>query len=178
MMKRIVLAVLMGVSLVGGYTLAQDAAWHVNRAWAASAPSDDQARHVAETSLASLKDLGAKIIDFRKLNGESLEREGQKIYIYHYLAAAELPAGVAWVSGGLLSMGRRGFIRDPGQSTVYIETVSLPQGTTAIQQGQITFRLTKRGWLSPDLPDVAEMGYCTQLKPEACYKDRGFDKPR
>lgn len=142
-----------------------------------SVPSDDQARQVVEKSFADLKALGAKVTDVRKLNGESLEQAGQKLYVYHFLAAAELPGGVAWVKGGLMAFGGGGFIKDPGRSNVWMQTVSLPAGTTAVRRGKITFRQTEKGWLSADLPDTADSGYCTQLKPDACYRELKWDKP-
>lgn len=142
----------------------------------ASIPSDEQARQVVDESFADLKALGATVIDFRKLNGESLERGGQKLYVYHFLAAAELPGGVAWMKAGLGG----GFIKDPGKYSVYLHAESLPAGTIAVRRGRITFRLTEKGWLSADLPvtAAADNGYCTKLtKPEACYKELKWDKP-
>jgi hypothetical protein len=81
----------------------------------ASRPPDSQARKVVEVNFQHLTQLGAKITDFRKLNAESGEQEGQKIYIYHFLAAAELPAGIAWhsTSGSVVAFANRGgFVKD------------------------------------------------------------------
>jgi len=80
----------------------------------ASRPSDNQARKVVETRFQLLTQSGARIIDFRKLNAESKELEGQKIYIYHFLAAAELPAGIAWhdTSGSMVASTVRGGLGD------------------------------------------------------------------
>ena len=50
----------------------------------ASKPSDGQARKVVEARLQFLTQLGAKVTDFRKLNAESKELEGQRVYIYHF----------------------------------------------------------------------------------------------
>lgn len=134
-----------------------------------SAPSDSQAGKVVENSYQDLTQLGARVIDCRKLNAESKLIEGQKIYEYQFLAAAEIPAGVAWKNGG---MG--GFIEDPGAKAAKLGIqsyfTSLPKGTTAVRRGTITFRYTDGGWVSADLPDTSSDGYCPDLKPKDCYE--------
>jgi hypothetical protein len=47
---------------------------------------------------------------------------------------------------------------------------------TAVLRGTITFRFTEKGWVSPKVPDQFDQNYCTDLKPEACYKKLGWDK--
>ena len=146
-----------------------------------SRPSDSQARKVVETHFRTLTQLGAKITDFRKLNGESKELEGQKIYTYRFLAAAELPAGIAWLNttGSMVAYANRGgFVRDIGQKgSMWIgQFTPLPKGTTAISRGTITFRMTEKGWLSSDLPDTVDDGYCTDKGPADCYEKLGWNK--
>lgn len=140
-------------------------------------PSDEQAWEVVNSSLANLKKLGATVIDFRKLNGESLQREGQKIYIYHYLTAMELPAGIAWRHSDGVVPG--GFTQDIGPN-LFFHSESIPKGTTGVGRGPITFRLTERGWVSAPKPDFAQWAWCrpVRLAPEACYKVLGWDIPR
>ncbi|SEQ41494.1 hypothetical protein SAMN04488038_106103 [Solimonas aquatica] len=142
----------------------------------ASKPSDKQAREIVEQSFADIQKLGAgPLTDFTKANGEALERSGQKIYIYHYLAATTLPEGIAWVKGGLLGLGQHKFVRDDGRG-LYVQKEDLPAGTTAVRRGQIEFRQTEQGWVSEGGPQRVDTGYCIDLKPDACYKQLGYDK--
>lgn len=145
-----------------------------------SKPSDGQARKVVESRLQPLTQMGAKITDFRKLNAESRELEGQKVYLYHYLAAADLPAGVAWQStaGSMIALASGGgFVKDSGQKgSIWVgHFTSLPKGTTAVSKGTITFRLTEKGWLSANVPDNAAVAYCTDKGPADCYHKLGWD---
>jgi hypothetical protein len=145
----------------------------------ASKPSDNQARKVVEAHFQFLSQLGAKTTDCRKLNAESKELEGQKIYIYHFLAAAELPAGIAWhdTSGSMVALTvRGGFVKDTHQKgSMWIgKFTSLPKGTTAVSRGTITFRETENGWLTSSLS--ADDGYCTDKGPKDCYASLGWNK--
>jgi hypothetical protein len=147
----------------------------------ASRPSDSQARKVVEAHFQYLVQLGAKITDFRKLNAESKVREGQRIYIYTFLAAAELPAGIAWqdTSGSMIAMTNRGgFVKDAHQrGSIWVgKFTSLPKGTTAVKRGTITFRETEKGWLSAGMPDSVDDGYCTDKGPTDCYAKLGWNK--
>ncbi len=123
---------------------------------------------------------GAKPIYFTKLNAVRKEIEGQPIYEYSFLAAYEMPSGYAWQKGGL--GGGEGFIKDPGVSTGPwgIHYYSIAKGSTAVQRGKITFRLTEKGWMSSDLPDHSDVGYCNgkdDIVPEVCLKNLGWDNP-
>jgi hypothetical protein len=135
-----------------------------------SGPSSGQARKVLETAYP-----GAKIIDFRKLNGEAKVIDGQPSYVYHLLAAFELPAGLGWrhdmvgLQGGFVLNG-------PGQAHAYGAQVDpIPAGATGVDKGTITFRETEQGWTN-DSP-VGEEGYCPpKTPPQVCYKKLGWDK--
>jgi len=145
----------------------------------ASRPSDNQARKVVETHFQLLTQSGAKMIDFRKLNAESKELEGQRIYIYHFLAGAELPAGIAWhdTSGSMVALTvRGGFVQDTHQKgSMWIgKFTSLPKGTTAVSRGTITFRETEKGWISSTLS--VDDGYCTDKGPTDCYARLGWNR--
>jgi len=147
----------------------------------ASRPSDSQARRVVEAHFQYLTQLGARITDFRKLNAESKVLEGQKIYIYSFLAAAELPAGIAWhdTSGSMIAMTvRGGFVKDTHQKgSMWVgRFATLPKGTTAVARGTITFRATEKGWLSSGLPDTVDDGYCKDKRPTDCYTKLGWNK--
>jgi len=145
----------------------------------ASRPSSGEARRVVDAHFQLLTQLGAKMTDFRKLNAESKELEGQRIYIYHFLAAAELPAGIAWqdTSGSMIAVTvRGGFVKDLHQKgSVWVgKFTSLPKGTTAVSRGTITFRETEKGWLSSALS--ADDGYCTDKGPTDCYTSLGWNR--
>jgi hypothetical protein len=87
--------------------------------------------------------LGLKVTDFRKLNAESKEVNGQKVYVYQFLSAAEVPNGFAFRTKG--AGGELGLSKDPGvgaRSGWLGEFTPLPKGTTGIRRGTITFRLT------------------------------------
>ncbi len=138
-----------------------------------SVPSESQARQIAEGPSGQLTQLGAKMIDFRKLNGVSQEVLGQKIYEYDFLAAFELPAGLAWVKQTALGGG--GFVKDPGPGWEW-GVQSIPRGSIAVEKGKISFRLTEKGWVSDDHPDDLRSGYCTgATSPQACYASTGFN---
>jgi hypothetical protein len=139
-----------------------------------SGPSDGQARKVVETSYQDLIKLGAKIIDFRKLNGEAKVIEGQKTYVYHFLVAFELPAGIWWrhelngVPGGFEYKKR-----SPDDSIGW-EINPIRAGATGVGRGTITFRETERGW-TDDLEK--DDGYCPpKTSPQVCYNKLGYDK--
>jgi hypothetical protein len=154
----------------------------------ASDPSSDQARKVVETSYQGLIQAGAKIIDFRKLNGEAKVIEGQKTYVYHFLVAFELPAGIGWQTNSIQDSilgSSGGFVKDPGPAARAAMTESpgnfnqidpLPAGTTGVGKGTITFRETERGW-TDDMPDTRDNGYCPpKTAPQVCYQKLGWDK--
>jgi hypothetical protein len=126
-----------------------------------------------------MRSVGGKMTDFRKKNGESLELMGQKVYKYEFLAAAELPAGAAWQPDGL---GGYKFVKDDPdhRNNPLGKMVPLPEGTTAVRSGMITFRYTDNGWVStfPGKPDEASNSYCTSLKPTACYEKLGLIAPK
>lgn len=146
-----------------------------------SRPSDSQARKVAETHLYPLTQMGAKVGDFRRLSAESGERDGQKFYLYRYLAAAKLPAGIAWQSASgsraAFAQGER-FVKDTGQigSVRVGHFTPLPKGTTAVIKGTIVFRLARKGWLLANVvPDTTRVRYCTDEGPADCYRKLGWD---
>src|ERR1017187_5751818 len=135
-----------------------------------SGPSSGEARKVVETSYKDFIQVGAKIIDFRKLNGEAKVVEGQKTYVYHFLVAFELPTGIGWKHGlqGSILGPPGGFVKDPGPAAraamrkspeVFVEIDPIPAGATGVGKGTITFRETERGW-TDDLPDTKDNGYC------------------
>jgi hypothetical protein len=137
-----------------------------------SRPSDGEARKIVEGSWGSMSSVGGKMTDFRKKNGELMEINGQKVYQYEFLAAAELPAGTAWQQD---FMGGYKFVKyDPASQRGSM--TPLPKGTTAVRSGVITFRQTDNGWVSayPGKPDDATNSYCTDLKPDACYEKLGL----
>jgi len=154
----------------------------------ASRPSDAQAHEIVENLFSDIKKLGAgPLTDFTKSNGESLERFGQKVYVYHFMAATKLPEGVSWFKGGSnptngISVNEGKFVEDDyfdtRLGTVFTQKDKLPVGTTAVRRGQITFRLTEKGWIAPGGAENVETGYCTQLEPSNCYKELGYDKLR
>jgi len=116
-----------------------------------------------------------KLIDFRKVNAEAKEIQGQKVYVYDFISAWELPDGLAWRDSG----GEPGFWKDfgPGDRNNFLgHFVPLPKGTTAVRRGTITFRYTENGWVSGKVPDNWTDNYCTDLKPDACYTKVGWDK--
>jgi hypothetical protein len=145
-----------------------------------STPSKSQAQKVSEASFAGMMKDGARLIYFRKLNAVRKEIEGQKIYEYSFLAAYEMPAGYAWQKGGLTA--EQGFVKDPGVSTGPwgVRYYSIAKGSTAVQRGKIIFRQTEMGWMSNDLPDRSDVGYCNgkdDVVPEVCLKNLGWDNP-
>ena len=155
-------------------------------ACAESIPSDEQARKVATNSFQHLIVKGGRVIDVRKQNGESLEREGEKYYAHTFLAAVELPAGILayptdYFASDSRKTGDHGFMTDPGPRgyiAPYPPKTSLPAGTTVVRRGVIVFKKSEAGWSSyNDLPETVATSYCTQLKPDACYKNLGWDKP-
>jgi len=144
-----------------------------------SPPSEDQARKVAENSYQNIIHAGAKIIDFRKQNGETKEIEGQQFYVYHFLVAFELPSGIGWAGPTITSTG--GFVvgaaPQRGGAFGFVPKIdAIPKGTTGVGRGTITFGKTEKGWISRDLPDHADSGYCGEKQPQACYKALGWDK--
>lgn len=141
-----------------------------------STPSDSQARKVVEASYQDLTQLGAKIIDFRKLNAESKEVFGQKVYEYTFLAAVEFPSGCAWKRNPSMPSFIE-VVRDTGKKSDEIyKYTSIPKGTVGVRRGIITFRYTEQGWVSADLPGKFDDGYCTSEQPEACYRELKYDK--
>lgn len=116
------------------------------------------------------------MIDFRKFNGEMKEVDGQKVYVYQFLAAAESPVGIAFRTSKY--GGDVGLTKDPGPSNRngwLGEFTPLRQGTTGVRRGTITFRSTDNGWVSQyKVPDAWEDKYCADLKAEACYKSPGW----
>jgi hypothetical protein len=153
-----------------------------------SGPSDGQARKVVETSYQSFIRDGAKVIDFTKTNGEAKVVEGQKTYVYHFLVAFELPAGIGWQTNSIQDSifgSSGGFVKDPGPAaraammqspSQFNQIHPLPAGTTGVGKGTITFRETERGW-TDDMPDARANGYCPpKTSPQVCYKKLGWDK--
>lgn len=153
-----------------------------------SDPSMGQARKVVEASYQDFLRAGAKIIDFTKQNGEAKVVEGQKTYVYHFLVAFELPAGIGWQTNSIQDTvlgSSGGFVKDPGSAaraamrdspTTFNSIQPLPAGTTGVGKGTITFRATEQGW-TDDMPDTRANGYCPpKTSPEVCYKKLGWDK--
>lgn len=142
-----------------------------------SAPSSDQARKIVEASYQDLSPAGVKIIDFQKQNGEAKVVDGQKTYVYHFLVAFELPAGIVWNDYSSLHGPIAGFAKDPGPALGESDGIHrLKAGGTAVGMGAITFRETERGWTA-DSPFTMDDGYCQpQTSPKDCYKKLGFDK--
>jgi len=131
---------------------------------------------VVEASYQNLTQLGPKIIDFRKLNAELKEIDGQRVYEYTFVAAIEFPSGCcAWKRiPGSIDVE---VVRDTGKKFDVVNTFeSIPKGTIGVRKGLIRFRYTERGWLSAELPAYFADGYCPPLKPEACYQLREFNK--
>jgi hypothetical protein len=128
-------------------------------------PSDSQAREILVRSSGFFTMVGAKMVDFRKLNGVPMERH-VKMYEYDFLAAFELPAGIAWAGRGA------GFALNSTQGH------GLPKGTLAVKRGLITFQLSDNGWVGPLHVDAAEYAYCAPpSEPTDCYAKLGWDKP-
>lgn len=149
-----------------------------------SEPSSDQARKIVAASYSDLSPDGFKITEFKKLNGEAKVVEGQKTYVYHFLAAVEVPAGIGWSPGasipGVSLPGQFTKLPAPGSedpmSPSFAETKRLPPGGTGVSLGTITFRETENGWTA-DSPDIRNDGYCTEKESaDACYKQLGWDK--
>ena len=139
-----------------------------------SKPSDTQAREVLAEKYKFLTDLGAKVVDFQKLNGE-VKTLGETTYVYTFLCAVELPSGIAWERHPLLPSGG-GFVKDPGVKRIgpFNTYTPLPKGTVGVRKGTINFRSTERGWIAGDVDWVE--GYCTDLKAQDCYKKLGLNK--
>jgi hypothetical protein len=141
-------------------------------------PSEQQARVVFAKSFQGLANLGVKLMEFRKVNAESLEVAGQKVYVWHFLAIEKLPTGLAWAAPGLVDRG--GIVKDPGKGQPIIfgggNTQSVPEGTIALRRGKITFRMTENGWVSADLPDTADDALCGKVQLDECIKQVGYDK--
>lgn len=57
----------------------------------ADTPLAWQAREVFDTAYETVTNLGAKVVDFKKQNAEMKESSGDE---YHFLVAADLPAGL------------------------------------------------------------------------------------
>jgi hypothetical protein len=142
-----------------------------------SEPSSDQAQKIVEASYRDLTPVGIKIIDFRKQNGEAKVVEGQKTYIYHFLVAFELPAGIVWNDYRSLHGLTAGFVKNPGPALGESDGIhSLKAGGTGVGMGTITFRVTEQGWTA-DSPFTMDDGYCQpQTSPKDCYKKLGWDK--
>jgi hypothetical protein len=133
-MKRLIAVTLLCIALAGlaGLTGCESP----------SGPSTDQARKVLETAYP-----GSKIIDFKKLNGETKVIERQPTYVYHFLVALELPAGIGWQHDNPLLGLHGGFVSNgPGQAHAFGAQIDrIPAGATAVGNGTITFRETGRG---------------------------------
>jgi hypothetical protein len=149
-----------------------------------SEPSSDQARKIVAASYSDLSPDGFKITEFKKLNGEAKVVEGQKTYVYHFLAAVEVPAGIGWSPGasipGVSLPGQFTKLPAPGSEDPMVpsfaEIKRLPPGGTGVSAGTITFRETENGWTA-DSPDIRNDGYCTEKESaDACYKQLGWDK--
>jgi hypothetical protein len=156
-------------------------------------PSDKQARQVVDGSFKSITNDVVKVVDFRKTNGEMKIKDGQKTYEYHFLAAAELPAGFAWVlddckgynpSSGYWVDVTPCYIKSPPgnprgfhtPSGLILDISALPEGTTAVESGTIAFRYTENGWVTPGVRGSSTFNHCANLKPNECYEKLGWDK--
>ena len=133
-----------------------------------SSPSIDQARKLVVALYP-----GSKVIDFTKTNGEAKVVEGQNTYVYHFLVAFELPAGIGWrqnfhaLPGGFVYTG-------PDSARSAVPIVPLPAGTIGVGMGTITFKETEKGW-TDDLKK--DDGYCPpKTPPQVCYQKLGWDK--
>jgi hypothetical protein len=139
-----------------------------------SIPTDLQARQLVVDSSTFFTQAGANMIDFRKLNGVPGEVNGQKIYEYDFLVAFKLSDGLAWKSAGWASPGS-GFVKYPGYDNDMFGThyAKISKGDIAAVRGKIMFKLTEKGWISNDLPNVVQTaGWCTppdNISPESCY---------
>lgn len=145
----------------------------------ADAPTNEQARKLVEASYGNFLDLGVKIVDVTKQNGEAKVIEGQKTYVYYFMSAVEVPDGMAFRVSG--RGGQIGLEKDPGPQnrTGWLgQYVVLPKGSIATRKGRITFRMTDKGWASRNtVPDEWQDAYCADLtKADACYKKLGWDK--
>ena len=116
-----------------------------------------------------LKEYGA-LTDFRKTDGETLEINGQKTYIFHYLAATKLDGGWSWQKGNILFP--TGLVRgDPVKGGFGApEMMKVPNGATFAGGGKVTFRQTEKGWRLIDA-ELAEYRFCAEKSASDCYQE-------
>lgn len=128
-------------------------------------PSDDQARFAVAQEIE--KKYGT-LIDFRKVNGETRDINGQKFYVFHYRAATKLDSGWVWRHGNI--MFPTGLVRGkPSNSPWDPKMDVVPAGATYVAEGKVTFRNTEKGWVVNDT-DVDQYGYCDKGEtPSNCY---------
>lgn len=154
-----------------------------------STPSDTQAREIVQESFKypivvghllwgmgydTKENISAgPLVDFTKVNGESLAESGQKIYVYHFAAAETLPTGMVWLAdfnGGTIA---KCSVKLCGkESGIKV----IPAGAIAVRKGQIKFRMTDKGWVTDGKITNLGSGYCENPAPGVCYNRLGFDK--
>lgn len=128
-----------------------------------SGPSDAEAR----TAYPYYSGMGEPV-DFRKTNGESLIKDGQQYYIYHFQQANPLQPGIVWSQcpeGNTLFFGTR---RIDGP-TCALMTGSAASGLV-ISEGTVTFKQTENGWIAAN-GKITSWGYCpAKTELPDCYK--------
>lgn len=101
--------------------------------------------------------------DYRKINGERRDLFGQKLYLYHFVASAKLPAGMHWDGSG--------------QGTFHCnhpQLPALPKDAMGVMQGTVWFKWTDNGWMADAIKN-RKRGYCVDAASgEDCSKRLGW----
>jgi hypothetical protein len=125
-----------------------------------SAPSDAQAR----AAYPWYEGMGEPV-DFRKVNGESITKDGQKHYVYHFQQANPLKEKMKWFKCTKLSV----YFSDSAPIGCEAMTGQQADGLM-VSKGTITFKSTEQGWI-PASGRIKSWGYCESLKDVSeCYE--------
>ncbi len=108
-------------------------------------------------------------IDFQKTNGESLTKDGQKLYVYHLQQANPLK-GARWYD---CAIGRifTPEIIDPGLAYRCTALPGSAANGLVVSKGTITFKETEKGWVAAERT-ISSWGYCASKEKLAdCYSN-------
>lgn len=111
-----------------------------------------------------------RLLEFRKVNGESRSVAGQKHYVLHFRVATEMEPGWEWVRDPFKGPGiYRAFAPDLPNFLGMPSRTSIPSGSTYVGRGEVVFRHSENGWIVDDV-DVRQQGYCNPgPTPSECF---------
>ena len=104
-------------------------------------------------------------IDFQKKNGESLTKNGQKFYIYHFQQANPLKGAAWYICDSKMRFSPRPFIDCTTKAT------GAAANALVVSKGTITFKETENGWVAV-AGEISDAGYCvSKEKLAGCYQN-------